>query len=318
MVNPWLVLMLLLALMMDYIYPFHRGLLYKTHPVHLTYSLATALYRPYSSRLYGVFVWFASVLPIYLTYELPIIAVPTREFGLTLLLVIYSGFVVKLGISLKLLMDIVKEYVDAVKVGDWNKARSIAQQIVRRNVWTIDDAHVNSAVIESLFESLVDGYISPLFYLPILGPLGPLIQRLANTMDSALGYLEEPYRGVGWFSAKVDTAFNYIPARVAAFFILASGILMGYRPSFKIYVRYRASTKSLNAGHPMASASAALGISLEKVGEYRIGEGPLPGIDDVYRALSLAKASAAAYTMVLLAVCLLIPGIKLPIAILFR
>ncbi|WP_291765283.1 cobalamin biosynthesis protein [Caldivirga sp. UBA161] len=307
---PYLLITLTIALIMDCLYPMHKGLLYLIHPVHLTYELAVRLYRPYSGRLWGVVVWFSSVTPILLIYSSPIITVPLSNPILLTIILVYAGFMVKLSISLRLLLSIVEDYSKAVNEGDLNRARGIAQQLVRRNVWVIDIRHVNSAVIESLFESLVDGFTSPLLYLLLLGPVGALLQRLSNTMDSALGYTDEPYRRVGWFSARVDTVMNYAPARLTALLIMLSGVVMRRKPRLNIYLRYKSITRSLNAGHPLAAASSVLGVKLEKIGEYSIGDGELPDTTSLLTAIELAKFTAVLF-IIMLALCLiLIPSIK--------
>ena len=306
---PYLLITLTIALMMDYLYPMHRGLLYLIHPVHLTYELALRLYRPYSGRLWGVLVWLSSVTPILLIYSAPIIVLPLSNIIL-LIIIVYVSFVIKLSISLRLLLNIVKDYSKTINEGDLNGARGIAQQLVRRNVWIIDIKHVNSAVIESLFESLVDGFTSPLLYLLVFGPIGSLLQRLSNTMDSALGYIDEPYRRVGWFSAKVDTIINYAPARLTAIVIIRAWFLMRKKPKLKTYLKYRLATRSLNEGHPLAAASSVLGVKLEKVGEYSIGDGELPDVNSLITAIKLAKLTAVLF-IILLALCLMaIPSIK--------
>ncbi|MGC8570238.1 cobalamin biosynthesis protein [Caldivirga sp.] len=308
--KPYLLIALTIALMMDYLYPLHKGLLYLIHPVHLTYGLAIRLYRPYSGRLWGVAVWFSSVVPILLIYSVPIIVVHLGNPVLLVIILVYAGFMVKLSISLRLLLSIVEDYGKAINEGDLNKARGIAQQLVRRNVWIIDIGHVNSAVVESLFESLVDGFTSPLFYLMLLGPIGSLLQRLSNTMDSALGYTDEPYRRVGWFSAKVDTVMNYVPARLTALLIILTGFLMGRGPRLSTYLRYRSITRSLNAGHPLAAASSVLGVRLEKINEYSIGDGELPDITSLLTAIKLTKLTAVLFIIILALCLILIPSVK--------
>ena len=284
-----LALTLALALIMDYLYPRHSGVLYLTHPVHLTYVIAANMHRPYSGRVRGVAVWFASVAPVLAAYIAPIIILLKVDEGLasTIILIIYSAYVVKLSLSLKLLIDIVREYVAHVKLGDWNGARAVAQQIVRRNVWVLDEGHVNSAVVESLFESIVDGFTSPLMYLLLLGPPGALLQRLANTMDSALGYRDPEYLREGWFSARVDTALNYLPARLTSLMLIALSRRRGLGMVLKA-----SSVDSVNARWVFSAASVALGIVLEKPGEYRVGSGELPSIGDVERSIRLAEALA--------------------------
>jgi len=308
---PYLLIALAVALLMDYAYPMHRGFMYLIHPVHLTYSLAIRLYRPYSGRAWGVVVWLLSTLPILIAYTAPVFIIPLGNALITIIMLIYVGFVIKLSVSLRLLLNIAWDYVKAVESGDLTSARGLAQQLVRRNVWVLDEPHVHSAVIESLFESLVDGFSSPLLYLVIMGPVGAMLQRLANTMDSALGYIDEPYRRVGWFSAKVDSILNYVPARLTALLIMLAGLLIGRRPNLGTYLRYRSVTRSINAGHPLAAASSVLGVVLEKVNEYRIGEGELPGYNDLLTAIKLAEAASALVLLVTASCLAVVSSLKL-------
>jgi len=160
---------------------------------------------------------------------------------------------------------------------------------VRRRVDELGEGHVASAAIESLYESLVDGFTSPLLYYVFLGPLGALLQRIANTLDSALGYKDPGYREVGWFSAKADTIINYLPARLTALLeIMTCPLIKGsIRRALEIYLRDRGATESLNAGHPMAAASGCLGVRLEKINSYTIGEEYcLPDWRDIRRGVT--------------------------------
>ena len=202
--------------------------------------------------------------------------------------------ILKVSFSLKLLIDIALNVVKYLEK-EPNKARFWAQQLVRRNVYKLDEAHVLSATIESLAESICDGFISPLFYYPFFGPLAPLLQRIANALDSSVGYKAPPFKDVGWFSAKADTIINYIPARLTAIYIILSSAILKYnwREALKVYLRDRCKTESLNAGHPMAAIAGSLEIKLEKIGFYTIGRGAKEiEANDVRKAINIIKVVA--------------------------
>ena len=67
-------------------------------------------------------------------------------------------------------------------------------------------------------------------------------------------------------SARLDTAANYIPARVTAFLMVING--QGHwsrlENSLNILQRDHDKTSSPNAGYPMATMAGALCIRLEK------------------------------------------------------
>jgi len=264
-------LILILAHLLDFVYPFHKGLLLKIHPVHTSYFMALRLGKPYSSKIRGVLVWLLVVSSHLIIYALAIIISGVIN---RLIWILVLSYVLKTSISLKLLIDIVHNVGKCFEKRDIECARYWTQQIVRRDVYKLDERHVASASIESLAESLVDGYISPLFYFIFLGPLGALFQRIVNTLDGALGYKNERYREVGWFSAFMDTLLNYVPARITALLIIILSPInkRSIRESYEIWRRDHNKTESINAGHPMSAMAGSLGVILEKPGYYRLGE----------------------------------------------
>lgn len=241
------------------------------HPVVWCGKISRVLYKPYASRIYGIVLWATSVLPILVPIVL--IACILRDISIVAY-VAFSAYFLKTSFSIKMLRDIVKGVHSASSLGNWDSARKLTQQIVRRNVYELDEEHVLSAAIESLAESLVDGITSPLFYYPFLGLTGAMLQRLANTMDSMVGYTIPEYRRVGWFSARLDDLLNYIPARLTAYLIVISAYLLGYdwRNSLRTIRLYARTTASINAGYPMSAMAGALRVKLEKPGYYSLGD----------------------------------------------
>lgn len=297
---PEFVVILFLALALDLAYPRHEGALYYIHPVHTSYAMALKLHRSLPrTRLWGIAIWFAVVASHVALYSL---ALYIADMFSRIAWIILSAYILKVSTSFKLLYNHVKNVYICLAKGDLTCARTEVSNIVRREVKNLGEGHIASAAIESLFESLVDGFISPLLYYLILGPIGALTQRIANTLDSALGYKEEEFRDVGWFSAKADTIINFVPARLEALLIiLLSPIVKGsIRRSWDTYKRYRRATESVNAGHPMAAASGCLSVRLEKIGSYVIGEGfPLPIGGDIKRALGLAILNVATCILII-------------------
>ena len=288
------------AIAFDVIYPYHKGLLLKIHPVHTCYLMALKLVKPYASRACGIFLWFACVLPH--------IAVPALTLYLLgylsnpLPYIIAAAWFLKTSFSARLLIDIGLKVYSAASEGDWEKAKYWTQQIVRRDVSALGSGHVLSATIESIAESLVDGFTSPIFYYSIFGVLGAYLQRLANTLDGAVGFKTPELKEVGWFSAVADTVMNYVPARVTALYIILSAAILrlDWRRALTTYMRDRQKTESKNAGHPMSAMAGALGVKLEKVGYYVVGEGfklPTPG--DLMIAIKLAVTTKVLYILTL-------------------
>jgi len=294
--DPFLLLSaLLLAVLLDVAYPYHRGILLKAHPVHTSYIMALKLGKPRSSKLRGIAVWFA-VVSVHLSAYAAVLYAAWRISAF--LWILASAWIMKESFSLKLLLDVVSNAARCAELGEWECARGWVQQIVRRDVHKLDEEKVLSAALESLAESLVDGYTSPLLYIALLGPVGGLLQRIANTLDGALGFKTAEYRDVGWFSAKADTALNFIPARLTALlFILLSPIAGGsMRFAFSIWRRFRNATESMNAGQPMSAMAGALRVRLEKPGSYVLGE-PSESLspEKIWSGIKVAVASAAVW-----------------------
>ncbi|HWQ17981.1 MAG TPA: cobalamin biosynthesis protein [Sulfolobales archaeon] len=294
---------ILLGLLMDLLYPYHRGLLLKIHPVHTAYTMARLLSPPGSSRARGVITWLAVMAVHCIAYgSLLYVA---RIFG-EIFWILVSAYIVKLSVPVRLLADIVRDVARCLERDDIACAREKTSWIVRRDTSKLGRGHLASASIESLFESTVDGIASPLLYTALLGPMGGLIQRLINTLDGALGFKTPEYIKAGWLSAKADTVINYIPARLVAIMIIILAPIAGgsIERALRIYIEYRNRTESANAGHPMAAAAGSLGIRLEKVGSYVLGEGPLPSYPDIYRALRLFTAVLVLVYLVTLAIAI--------------
>ncbi len=288
--SPELILAALgIGLLLDYAYPFHRGILLKLHPVRTCFMLALRLGKPFSSRIRGVLVWLLAA-GSHITLCALLLYVAWRVHWLVWLAV--ASIIVKLSVPVRLLFDTVNQAARKMMNGDLEGARRLVQGLVRRDLSEAGEGHVCSAAIESLFESLVDAVASPLLLYSLGGPLAAFLQRIANTMDGALGFKTPEYERVGWFSAVVDTALNYIPARLTALITMIICVLAGSSPRrvFSVYARFRNATQSINAGHPMSAAAACIGVKLEKKGHYSLGEGTLPNPHHVYKALKLALA----------------------------
>ena len=262
---------LISSILLDILYGEPRGKLLKLHPVVLCTSISKLIVKPNSSRIHGLVTFIVPVSTVLLIYTLIQYLALKMCF---LAYVIFSILILKTTFSINLLYSIVVNAYKSMERGDWSTARHYVQQIVRRNVYVLDEEHVVSAAIESLFESLIDGYVSPLFYYPFLGVKGPLLQRAVNTMDSLVAYKTPEYMNEGYVSAKADTIINYIPARLTAILTVASSLILklNWRGSLKILLRDHSKTESLNAGWPISAIAGALNVKLEKIGSYSIGD----------------------------------------------
>lgn len=83
-------------------------------------------------------------------------------------------------------------------------------------------------------------------------------------MDSMLGYVEPPYKNIGFVSAKADDIANYLPARLSALLMLAAGgiLRMDAKNGWKIFRRDRYQHASPNSAQTESVCAGLLGVRL--------------------------------------------------------
>ncbi len=96
-------------------------------------------------------------------------------------------------------------------------------------------------------------------------------------------------------AARLDDAFNLIPARLAGVAIVIGAALVREHAhsALTTMARDAARTASPNAGCTMAAMAGALGVTLEKPSAYRLGRGTLPTPSDIERSIRVTLAAAA-------------------------
>ncbi|MBU0701875.1 adenosylcobinamide-phosphate synthase CbiB [bacterium] len=143
-------------------------------------------------------------------------------------------------------------------------ARKNLSKIVGRDTQNLDKKGIITASIESIAESTCDGIVTPLFYLILGGPVLAIAYKAINTLDSMVGYKNENYLHFGWFSARLDDAANFIPARISGFLICVASFILrnGFSLSFKTMLRDGKKHCSPNSGISEAAMAGALGIRL--------------------------------------------------------
>lgn len=143
------------------------------------------------------------------------------------------------------------------------EARKRLSYIVGRDTSKLTEEEIIKATVETVAENTSDGVIAPLIYIFFLGAPGGLAYKMINTMDSMLGYMNEKYMDLGYFPAKIDDVFNYIPARITGLLMCIGSIFrFDAKNGFKIMIRDRKSHKSPNASYPEGTVAGLLGIQL--------------------------------------------------------
>ena len=153
---------------------------------------------------------------------------------------------------------------DALKSGGVEEGRKAVSMIVGRDTESLDETGVIKATVETIAENSSDGVVAPMFFAVIGGaPLG-MLYKAVNTMDSMLGYVEMPYKNIGLVPAKMDDVFNFIPARLSAFFMLGAGWLMrlDVRNGWQIFRRDRYKHASPNSAQTESCCAGLLQVRL--------------------------------------------------------
>ena len=151
-----------------------------------------------------------------------------------------------------------------LKEDDLSGARRAVSMIVGRDTENLTAEGVTKAAVETVAENTSDGVTAPLLFLLIGGaPLG-FLYKAVNTMDSMLGYKNEKYLYFGRIPAKMDDVFNYIPARLTAWFMIVAAFLTGMdgENAWKIYLRDKRKHASPNSAQSEAVCAGALDVQL--------------------------------------------------------
>lgn len=217
------------------------------------------------------------------------------------------------------------DVLQPLNTGNLELARSHLSKYVGRETKNLSESEILRAVLETVTENATDGVTAPLFYgivgafLPGVGsvPLA-LAYKAASTLDSMVGYRQEPYADLGWFSARLEDRLTWLPCRLT---VLTLAIISG-KPRRVLEVCRRDAVKdpSPNSGWSECVYAAILGVQLGganvygKVVKYK----PLLG-DPIYpitaqkidRALNLTRYC---FLLWLAIACLLSEAVKNAIA----
>jgi len=153
-----------------------------------------------------------------------------------------------------------------------------------------------AGAIESVAENITDSIVGPLLAFALFGLPGAAAYRAINTLDSMVGYRGR-YEYLGKASARLDDLINLAPARLAALLLwLATIALPGVSAdrAWRTMLSHRKRTESPNAGWTMAAMAGGLGVTLEKIGHYRLGDpAPEPKVHHIARANRVLYATTA-------------------------
>ena len=190
------------------------------------------------------------------------------------------------------------------------EGRKQVSRIVGRDTRSLSEEEIVKATVETVAENTTDGVISPLFYAALGGPVLLWAFKAVSTLDSMVGYLNEKYRDIGWSSARLDDAANYLPARLTALLMCLAALFtkLDARNALRIVRRDHANHLSPNCAWSEAAAAGSLHIQLGGTHTYfgKIVEKPTIGDDDrAAEPEDISRANRLLYGTSLLAIFLI-------------
>ena len=210
----------------------------------------------------------------------------------------------------------VKKVLDS---GDLSASRRAVSMIVGRDTKELSSSGVARAAVETVAENTSDGVIAPIIYMAIGGGALGMLYKAVNTMDSMLGYVEEPYKNIGLVPAKADDVFNFIPARLSALIMLIAGGVTGFdvRNGWRIFRRDRYKHASPNSAQTESVMAGLLGLRLAGDAYYHGVLHKKDFIGDPRRAIEPADISRANLIMYVTALLSLLVFCGARLAVLF-
>jgi adenosylcobinamide-phosphate synthase len=193
-----------------------------------------------------------------------------------------------------------EQMVCLLQDGDVEGARRLLPSLCGRDPAVLDASGLTRAALESIAENTSDAQIGPLMWAAVGGAPAALVYRAANTLDAMIGNRSPRYARFGWAAARFDDLMNLAPARLTGAAVMACAPLVGGSPvrAWRAWRRDAGKHPSPNAGVAEASFAGALGVRLGGPTQYAheleirptLGDGRIPDVDDLARAVRLSRA----------------------------
>lgn len=174
------------------------------------------------------------------------------------LFIALSSLGVFYGLANRSLISEAHKVISALEKLGLESGRKQLSFIVGRETQNLNEQQIRTAVLETLAENLSDGVIAPLFFYFLGGVPAMMAYKMANTLDSMIGYKSEQFRQFGWFAARFDDVINFIPARITALMMVL--LTLSWR-GLVFIIRYGHQHSSPNAGYPEAALAGILDCS---------------------------------------------------------
>lgn len=181
-----------------------------------------------------------------------------------------SVYLAYAGLSLGDLIKNYRQIIFLVRSDQICEARVKLGQLVTRDTSHMDREQIYKTLAESCSENLNDGFVVPLFYLLLGGPVLLWIYKSVSTMDSMWGYKNDNWADLGWAGARADDFLAWVPARITAGLIIIVAFLLSHnwRDALDFTSLQAREMQSPNAGFPMAAVALSLDASMGGQAQY--------------------------------------------------
>lgn len=236
-----------------------------------------------------------------LTLVLPVVAIVViitqllgRFYPIVDLLVLY------LAVGAKSLAQHVQPIQSFLQLGNIAAARVALSQVVSRDTGQLNETQIAAASVETTLENGCDALFGALFWYLVGGAPLVVAYRLCNTLDAMWGYRTERFEWFGKSAAKLDDAFNFIPARLTA---ISYAICGNVRKAANSWRNYASELRSPNAGPVMTAGAGSLNLKLGGDAYYHgqltqkvnFGGQNLPQASDIKRATNLVMSATVVW-----------------------
>ncbi len=268
---------------------------------------------PLSEKVQGSILTI-SIISIFVVPSYYLLIFSRTYLGLFPLLLI-SIFLFKTCFAVRAMEKFTLPIAESAQSEDYASARRFLKKVVRRNPKDLTEQQVLSATVETIAEGTVDGATGSIFLYSLFGVPGALAYRAINTLDSTVGYKDRKHLHVGWLAAKLDTLVNYLPARITAILTILSARIVAadWKNSMKMLRRDHGKTESTNAGWPMSAMAGALGVMLEKPGNYSLGQSSRElNPDDIRTALKIMRFNVMFFVLIVAVPLIAVSSLFIP------
>jgi adenosylcobinamide-phosphate synthase len=282
------VIYLVVAVIIDYILGDPRWL---PHPIIYIGKLISKLEKSFRSKCKsnmdlkvsgGLIVIIVAII----TYIVPYAVIYICKFNIYIFHAV-NVLIIWTTLASKSLYEAGNEVFNPLINGNIDEARVKLSYIVGRDTKNLNEHEIIRATVETVSENTSDGVIAPMIFALVGGAPLAMLYKGINTMDSMLGYMNEKFRYIGFFPAKVDDAFNFLPARITGVLMCFVAPVVGGNifQALKIMIRDRKNHKSPNCAYPEGATAGALKVQLGGTNSYFGELMAKPTIGDNIKAL---------------------------------